>query len=107
MHTPAGFEVQGGRDVINDFWDMVFNPSSMTRLVHVILGAFIQGAFFVMSISAYYVLRNRHLDFAKRSFTIALIFGGISCLLMGVSGHAQGKAVAKNQPAKLAAMEGH
>jgi cytochrome d ubiquinol oxidase subunit I len=107
MHTPAGFEIVDGRAVITDFWAMIFNPSSMNRLTHVLLGCFIQGAFFVMSISAFYILRGRHLDFAKRSFTIALIFGGVSCLLMGFSGHMQGKAVAKYQPAKLAALEGH
>src|SRR6266704_2144177 len=84
MHTPAGFEVQSGRAVITDFWAMVFNPSSVDRLVHVVLGAFIQGAFFVMSISAYYVLRGRHLEFAKRSFTIALVFGAVCCVLIGV-----------------------
>src|SRR5215213_5044944 len=107
MHTPAGYEVQDGRAVITDFWAMIFNPSSVYRLVHVILGAFMQGAFFVTSISAYYVLRQRHLEFAKRSFTVALIFGGLSSLAMGLSGHAQGKALARNQPAELAAMEGH
>jgi cytochrome d ubiquinol oxidase subunit I len=116
MHTPAGYEVQvftnpdgtqTARTVITDFWAMVFNPSSVNRITHVVLGAFLQGAFFVMSISAYYLLRRRHLDFAKRSFTIALIFGAICCLAMAVSGDRQGKALAHNQPAKLAAMEGH
>src|SRR5215211_2269870 len=75
QHTPAGFEVVNGRAVITDFWAMLFNPSSMQRLIHVLLGAFIQGSFFVMSISAFYVLKRRHLEFAKRSFTIALFFG--------------------------------
>src|SRR5437762_12406437 len=107
MHTPAGFEVQGGRAVITDFWAMIFNASSIDRLVHVVLGAFIQGAFFVMSIAAYYVLRGRYLEFAKRSFAIALVFGAVCCVLIGVSGHSQGKMVAKHQPAALAAMEGH
>src|SRR3954470_8558364 len=65
MHTPAGYEVQDGRAVITDFWGMIFNPSSMDRLVHVVLGAFIQGAFFVMSIAAYYLLRGRHRESAK------------------------------------------
>jgi cytochrome d ubiquinol oxidase subunit I len=60
-----------------------------------------------MSIAAYYVLRGRHLGFAKRSFTIALVFGAMSCVLIGVSGHSQGKMVAQHQPAALAAMEGH
>ncbi len=111
MHTPAGYELEGTgpetRAVITDFWTMVLNPSSVDRLIHVVLGAFIQGAFFVMSISAYYLLRRRHLEFAKRSFSVALIFGCIACLAIGASGHSQGRIVAKNQPAALAALEGH
>src|SRR5262245_1672801 len=66
QHTPAGYEVQDGRAVITDFWAVVFNPSSVNRLTHVLLGAFILGAFFVTSIAAFYLLRRRHLDFAKR-----------------------------------------
>src|SRR5947209_8342263 len=77
QHTPAGYRVENGRAVIDDFWGMVFNPSSMHRLTHVLLGAFLLGAFFVMSISAYYVLRNRHLEFARRSFLIALVFAAV------------------------------
>ena len=112
QQTPAGFHLVAQPDgkvraEVADFWQVVFNPSSMHRLTHVILGAFILGAFFVMSISAYYVLRRRHLDFAKRSFTIALVFGAISSVGIGVSGHFQACAVAYTQPAKLAALEGH
>ena len=55
------------RAEITDFWAMVFNPSTVHRLVHVWIGAFILGAFFVMSISAYYLLRGRHEEFARRS----------------------------------------
>jgi cytochrome d ubiquinol oxidase subunit I len=111
QQTPAGFQVvvRDGvaRAEITDFWAVVFNPSSMERLTHVILGALILGAFFVMSISAYYVLRRRHLDFAKRSFKIALVFGAIASVAIGISGDSQGKAVARNQPLKLAALEGN
>jgi cytochrome d ubiquinol oxidase subunit I len=107
QHTPAGSEVVDGRAVITDVWALVFNPSSVHRLIHVLLGAFILGAFFVMSISAYYVLRRRHLDFARKSFTIALVFGAATSLAMGLSGHFQARKLAHTQPAKLAAFEGH
>ena len=111
QQTPAGFRLVERDGVVRaevaDFWAVVFNPSSMHRLTHTILGAFILGAFFVMSISAYYVLRRRHPDFAKKSFTIALIFGAISSVAIGISGHFQAKTVAHTQPAKLAALEGH
>jgi cytochrome bd ubiquinol oxidase subunit I len=116
MQTPAGFQIQTetadgqrtvSRAVVTDFWAVVFNPSSMNRLTHTLLGAFVLGAFFVMSISAYYVLRGRHLDFAKRSFTLALIFGAVATLAVPLSGHFQARMVAAEQPAKLAAFEGH
>jgi cytochrome d ubiquinol oxidase subunit I len=111
QQTPAGFrlvERDGAvRAEVADLWAVLLNPSSVQRLSHVILGSFILGAFFVMSISAYFVLRRRHLDFAKKSFTIALIFGAISSLVTALSGHFMAKEVAENQPAKLAALEGH
>ena len=111
QQTPAGHHLVetplGMRAEIVDFWAVVFNPSSMHRLNHVILGAFIQGAVVVMSICAFYVLKQRHLDFAKKCFTIALVFATVSSLAILVSGHAQAGGVAENQPVKLAAFEGH
>jgi cytochrome d ubiquinol oxidase subunit I len=107
QQTPAGFIIRDGRAEITDFWAMVFNPSSMDRLIHVLLGSFIQGAFFVMSIAAFYILLNRYQEFARKSFTLALIFGTGSSLAMGLSGHTQARKVAHTQPAKLAAFEGH
>lgn len=111
QHTPAGFHLVGeGADMraeITDFWAMVFNPSAMHRLNHVLFGSFIQGAFFVMSVSAWYLVRRRHVEVAKRSFAFALVFGAFASLAILVSGHSQASAVAVNQPAKLAAFEGH
>jgi cytochrome d ubiquinol oxidase subunit I len=122
QQTPAGHHivpvlkdgapwVVGGaplmRAEIVDFWSMVFNPSTVHRLVHVWLGCFIMGAFFIMSISAWYVLRRRHLEFAHRSFSGALALAAISSLAILASGHFQADNVAHTQPAKLAAFEGH
>jgi cytochrome d ubiquinol oxidase subunit I len=86
---------------------MVFNPSTVHRLVHVWLGAFILGAFFVMSISAWYSLRGRHTEFARRSFSGSLLLGIVASLGQLVSGHFNSEMVAREQPAKLAAFEGH
>jgi cytochrome d ubiquinol oxidase subunit I len=77
------------------------------RLTHTLLGAFILGAFFVMSISAWYLLKNCHRDFAERSFTIALVFGAIASFAMALSGHSQAREIARDEPAALAAFEGH
>jgi cytochrome bd ubiquinol oxidase subunit I len=95
------------RAEIVDFWAMVFNPSSIHRLVHVWLGCFILGAAFIMSISAWYLLRRRHEEFARRSFTGALGLATISSLAMMFSGHRQAQNVYETQPAKLAAFEAH
>jgi len=95
------------RAEIVDFWALVFNPSTVQRLVHVWIAAFILGSFFVMSISAWYLLKNRHVEFAKKSFSGALLFATIASLAALASGHFQAKNVYHYQPAKLAAFEGH
>lgn len=94
------------RAEIVDFWGMVFNPSTIQRLTHVWLGAFVLGACFVMSVSAWYLLKGRHTDFAKRSFVGGLILATVASLAQAVSGHFNAEMVAHHQPAKLAAMEG-
>jgi cytochrome d ubiquinol oxidase subunit I len=90
-----------------DFWAAVFNPSTVNRLLHTLIGAFVLGSFFVMSISAFYLLRRRHEEFAQRSFTGGLLFATIASLAALISGDANGRMVAKYQPAKLAAFEAH
>jgi cytochrome d ubiquinol oxidase subunit I len=107
QQTPAGHVIRNGRAEIVDFWAMFFNPSSMVRLAHVLVGSFILGAFFVMGVAAFYILKGRHLDFAKKTFTLGLIVGAAGAILAVVTGHFQGKVVAAMQPAKEAAQEGH
>jgi len=111
QQTPSGYHIVGeglnARAEITDFWAMVFNPSSVERLLHVWIGAFLAGAFLVMSVNAYYILKNKHLEIAKPSFKIALVIATIFSLAQLLTGHKSAEGVAKNQPAKLAAMEGH
>jgi len=95
------------RAEITDFWAMVFNPSSMDRLTHVWIGAFLAGAFLVLSVHAFYILRNRHVELSKKAFKIALAVATVAALGQLASGHKSADGVADNQPAKLAAMEGH
>jgi cytochrome bd ubiquinol oxidase subunit I len=93
------------RAEITSFWALVWNPSTLHRLVHVWIGAFIMGSFFIMSVSAWYLLKRRHDAFARRSFEGALLLGTICSLASAVSGHFQGQNVYRYQPAKLAAFE--
>lgn len=111
MQTPAGFVIVGegmaAKAQITDFWAMVFNPSSMTRLGHVLLGALLAGSFLVMSVNAYYILKNKYLEIAKPAFKIALSLAAVASLVQLLSGHHSAAGVAEHQPAKLAAFEGH
>jgi cytochrome d ubiquinol oxidase subunit I len=111
QQTPAGYHIVGegmnARAEITDFWTMVFNPSSVDRITHVWLGALLSGAFLVLSVHAYYILKNRHVDISKKAFKIALVVATIFSLTQLFTGHRSADGVAKNQPAKLAAFEGH
>jgi len=110
MQTPAGFVVNGeglqARAEIVDFWAMVFNPSAMSRLSHTLVGAWSAGAFLVVSVSAYYLLKGRSIAFAKSSLKIGLVVGTVALLLSAVTGDVSGKVAAVHQPTKLAAFEG-
>jgi cytochrome d ubiquinol oxidase subunit I len=111
QQTPAGYHIVGegmqARAEITDFWAMVFNPSSVERIIHVWIGAFLAGAFLVLSISAWYILKKRFLSLSVPAFKIALVVATVSALGQLVAGHASADGVSKNQPIKLAAMEGH
>ena len=111
QQTPAGYHIMGegiqARAEITDFWGMVFNPSSMDRLLHVWIGAFLAGAFLVISVHAFYLLRDRYTELSQKALKIALMVATVSALLQLVTGHHSADGVAENQPAKLAAFEGH
>lgn len=110
MQTPAGFHIVGeglaARAEITDFWTMVFNPSSLVRLLHVVFGCWLAGAFLVISISAWYLLKNRHKQFSLISIRYALWISLVAIILQIATGHFSGQIIAKYQPAKLAAFEG-
>jgi cytochrome d ubiquinol oxidase subunit I len=111
MQTPAGHHIvsEGGRvrAEVADFWGVVFNPSTIDRLSHTLLGAWQAGAFLVISVSAYYFLKHRHQEAAKAGMRIGLIVAVVASLGSLITGHGSAVTVAETQPPKLAAMEGH
>lgn len=111
QQTPAGYHIVGegfnARAEVTDFWAMVFNPSSVDRIIHVWQGAFLAGAFLVLSVHAYYLRKRRYEAISKKAFKIALVVATIVSFTQLLSGHSSADGVAENQPAKLAAMEGH
>jgi len=110
MQTPTAYRIVetavGPRAEITSFWGAVLNPSTGDRLVHTLLGAWQAGAFFVISVAAYYLLKRRHEAFARASIRVALAVAAVASLGQLVSGHSNAVMVAEHQPAKLAAFEG-
>jgi cytochrome bd ubiquinol oxidase subunit I len=111
QQTPAGYHIVGeglhARAEVTDFWAMVFNPSSVDRLIHTWQGSFLAGAFLVLSVHAYYLRKGKFISISKKAFPIALAVATIVSFSQLLSGHSSADGVAVNQPAKLAAMEGH
>ncbi len=106
QQTPAGYVIRNGRAELTDFWAAVFNPSTVPRYLHVVDGCLMTGAFFVLGVSAWYLLKRRHIEFAQSSLRLALVLAFVSSVVQLPIGHYSGQQVARRQPEKLAAMEG-
>lgn len=107
QQTPAGYIVQNGRAELLNFWEAVFNPSTLPRFFHTFFAALISGSFLMTGIAAYWLVREKHLNVAKRTIKFSLIFGLIVSLLeLFPFGHEHAKQVARTQPEKFAALQG-
>jgi cytochrome d ubiquinol oxidase subunit I len=111
MQTPAGFKIVTDANGVSkaqmtDFWQATFNPSTLQRLFHTLAACWVVGAFFLMGISAWYVLRHRNSDVTAIALRLAVVVAFLGSGLMFVSGDLQTREVQANQPLKFAAMEG-
>lgn len=107
QQTPAGFHIVNGRAELTSFYEAIFNPSTWERFFHAIMGGFITGSFFIAALSSYMLLKKKHIEFATKSLTIALVVAFVTSILQLGIGHAHAIQVAETQPAKLAALEAH
>ena len=107
MQHPIGsrFNPDTMRMEVTDFFAVIFNPVAQSKFVHTVSAGYVTGAMFVLSISAYYLLQHRHIEFAKRSMTVAAAFGIASALSVVVLGDESGYTTTQNQKTKIAAME--
>ncbi|HBS63131.1 MULTISPECIES: cytochrome ubiquinol oxidase subunit I [Stenotrophomonas] len=107
MQNPTGaiFNPETMRMEVVDFAAVLFNPVAQAKFVHTVSAGYVTGAVFVMSISALYLLRNKHRDMARRSFAVAAAFGLLSSLSVVVLGDESGYAASEHQKMKLAAIE--
>ena len=108
MQNPVGSEFNPitMRMELISFSEILFNPVAQSKFVHTVSAGYVTGSVFVLAISAWYLLKGKHVEFAKRSIRIASAFGLASALSVVVLGDESGYAVGEFQQAKLAAMEG-
>ncbi len=106
MQTPAGYEVQGDKAVLTDFAGAVFNPSTIQRFTHTIISAWAVASFLMVGVAAWYLLKHRHYDVARRSIRLGLVVALIASLGMFLTGDWSSRQVANTQPVKFAAMQG-
>ena len=107
MQTPAGAELSadGSKAVITDFLTAAMNPSVWPRYSHTIVAVLIMGAFAAMAVSAWYLIKGRHADFAMKTMRIGAVVGIVTSCVMIFTAHASAVVVAEEQPTKLAMME--
>jgi len=114
MQTPAGYTCSPDpacgptttKLVLTNFWAAVFNPSTLPRFFHTVAACYVAGAFFLVGVAAWYLLRGHHLDIARLSLRLGIVVAFLGSGLMFVSGDIQTREVAAYQPLKFAAMEG-
>jgi len=107
MQNPVGahFNPDTMRMELTSFWDVFFNPVAQAKFVHTVSAGYVCGAVFVLAISAYYLLRGRNIEFAKRSMAVAISFGLASALSVVVLGDESGYMATEHQKMKVAAIE--
>lgn len=106
MQSPVGYAEVSGRLVMEDFGALLANPYVWGQFPHTIFSGFTTGAFFMLGISAYHILRKNQVELFTRSFQIAAVFGMIGVLMVALVGHTQAQRMVQLQPMKIAAAEG-
>ena len=108
MQNPVGmtFNPDTARNEMNNFWEVLFSPSGINKFLHTISSSYLLGAVFVIGVSSWYLLKKREISFAKRSIVVAAVFGLFTSLFTVLTGDKSTKDIVRDQPMKLAAVEG-
>ena len=107
MQNPVGarFNPETMRMEVTDFYAVLFNPVAQAKFVHTVSAGYVAASVFVMGVSAYYLLKGKWTNVARRSMMVASAFGLASSLSVVVLGDESGYALTDNQRMKLAAIE--
>ncbi|TYC63022.1 cytochrome bd-I ubiquinol oxidase subunit CydA [Stappia sp. BW2] len=108
MQNPVGaqFNPDTMRMEMTSFFEVVFNEVAQAKFVHTVSAGYVTASVFVLGVSAWYLLKGRHMPMARRSITVAASFGLASALSVVVLGDESGYSASHTQRMKLAAMEG-
>jgi len=107
MQNPVGctFNVETVRNEMTSFWDVLLSPVAINKFFHTVTSSFLLAALFVVGVSAWYLLKRREKEMARRSIALASAFGFVFALAAALTGDHSGAQIARVQPMKLAAME--
>ncbi len=106
MQTPAGYHIEAGRYVVDNWWAVIFNPAFVPRFLHMLMASMVTCCFVVAGVSAWYLLENRGLAIAKKCFSLVMGAALILTFAQVLLGDRVGLEVQQYQPLKTAAMEG-
>ena len=109
MQTPAGAELSddGSRALLTDFLAAAFNASTLPRYAHTVLALLVFGGFASIAVAAWYMHKNKHVDFARKTLRTGVVVAIVATGCLLVSAHSAAVTVAEQQPTKIAMMEGH
>ena len=100
------FNPMTARNEMSDFWAVLLSPTAMSKFFHTVTSAYTLSACFVVGVSAWFILKKRHFEFARKSILLASVFGFLSIIATIFTGDTSAQDVTRTQPMKLAAMEG-
>ena len=108
MQNPVGMEFNPmtARNEMSDVWAVLLSPTAMSKFFHTVTSAYTLSACFVVGVSAWFILKKRHFEFARKSILLASVFGFLSIIATIFTGDTSAQDVTRTQPMKLAAMEG-
>lgn len=108
MQHPVGmqFNPDTARNEMVSFWDVLFSPVAVHKFTHTTSSGFVLAAIFVIGISSWFILKKRHLAFARKSIAIAAIFGFVGGIYVAFTGDSSARSAAQEQPMKFASFEG-
>ena len=100
MQNPVGTEFNplSARNEMADFWAVLFSPTAMNKFFHTVTSAYTLSACFVVGVSAWFILKKRNLEFARKSILLGSVFGIFSILVTIFTGDTTAQDVKRTQP---------